>query len=196
MHPGKPLVDRGVTAQQRGTQHAGQVRRGGRQPDTPFLPLVAGDVRVGGVHDFGGVGGDPVRRDEVCTLLGAGVVLAVGEGWFLRVTRVVRVDSVSGNDVLDEDIEMLDAIIRGGEILDQDVGLPEDEFFAGVSHGRIRLNIEVGGSLLAVVRSDDPPDGVRMGCVFIDQDEFACKVVRVELLADGEVRYVAKVDTF
>ena len=196
MHPGKPLVDRGVTAQQRGTQHARQVRRGGRQRDTPFLPLVAGDVRVGGVHHFGGVRGDPVRRHEVCALLEAGVILAVGEGWHLRVMRVVRVDPVSGNDVLDEDVEMLNAIVRSGEILDQDVGLPEDECFAGVSHGRIPLKIEVCGSVLAVVRSDDPPDGVRMGCVFIDQDEFARKVRRVELLADGEVGYVAKVDTF
>lgn len=196
MHPGVPLIDRGVTSQPRGTQHAGQVRCGGRQRDTAFLPLVAGDVRIGGVHDFGGVGGDLVGREDESTLLIVGKIDAPGERWVLRVMRVVRVNSMSGNEVIDSVIEMLNAIIRGGEILDQDVGLPKDEFFAGVCHGRVVVDIKVEGCVLAVIRSDYPPDGVRLGCILIDQDEFARETLGVEPLADGEVRDIAKLETF
>lgn len=138
-----------------------------------------------------------MRICESCSALLGGVILTVVQGRLLGVMRVIRVSPVSSNEFIDGGLAGLNTIINVGEILDQYVGLPKDEIFARVCHGRVVEDLDKGvRHEFAVLSSGYPPDGVRLGGMLIDQDEFLREVLRVEPLADGEVRYVAKVGTF
>lgn len=133
--------------------------------------------------------------NEVFSARPGDIIPTLVPGRLLRVMRVIRVNSVSSNEVEDAVVEASNTVIHVGEILDHDMGLPKGEVFARVCHGRITLTDEVFRRVFAVLGSYDPPDGVVLGCVLIDKDEFVRKALRVELLTDGEVRYVAEVGT-
>ena len=103
--------------------------------------------------------------------------------------RIVGIISFARNHVFQENGSAAEELELVGEILDQDMGLPEGEVFAGVCHGGIPASRE----FFAVLSSGYPPDGVRLRCVLIHKDEWVREVLGVEGLTDGEVRHVVKV---
>ena len=153
---------------------------------------------IAGMHYFRRIGIDLGHAAEsLCALLGR-VVPTLGEGFVLGVMRVIRMSSrsniASREEVIEEDVPRDEQVIRGREILGQNMGPPQREVLAGVCYGRMtvagrRLRIKI-----AIFGSGYEPDRVRR-CCLIQKDKSVFKVLRVEVLTDGQVRHIVEVGT-
>ena len=153
---------------------------------------------IASMHYFRRIGIDLGHAAEsFCALLGR-VVPSLGEGFVLGVMRVIRMSSrpnlASREEVIEEDVPGDEQVIRGREILGQDMSLPQREVLAGVCHGRMTVAGRRFRIKIAIFGSGYEPDRVRR-CCLIQKDKSVFKVLRVEVLTDSEVGHVVEVGT-